>query len=553
MRGTYRWLAVGALVAFSASLKAQQEVVVDFCDPMPDPAACTEDTLEVTFGDDPDDSIFEIADPFVVDTPVPVVIVSNTVNMLIQGWSYGVKHDTNLLSLDPTSVTIQGTEAETQFNTGFNRTVAVLPADTAPGDPRACVGTCEGFISAVVLSFVSPAQLPVGQRNSIARASYTLTAEPGANGTLIEIVSGELRPAMGSPPADINITINGAAKLPLTIVQGLLIGAGGPGAEMDCADGVDNDMDGLIDCADPDCAMAANCRETNCTDMIDNDMDGQTDCDDTDCAMDAACVGDCPDYAFYFGDAASAAGVAAGDAATLAIGQRNVSAGFAFSLGVSYQTAGGVTTYQFSDQVGTAANNTVELIITTEMGGEVETQIPVTPNTATANNTPVNVTRGMALSGFAPNTDFFTVELMPEVGGPGFFVGYVADLAGNNMNEIAATPAENCPLNEILLIQLTGKGPGGRFARGDADGNNRINVSDATIIIQVAAMNINPVFDCDEALDTDNNGQVNISDALPVLAWVFQRGPRLAAPFLACGTDDDADAVTCNANSPNCN
>ena len=30
--------------------------------------------------------------------------------------------------------------------------------------------------------------------------------------------------------------------------------------ELSCADGIDNDNDGLIDCADPDCARKRNCR-----------------------------------------------------------------------------------------------------------------------------------------------------------------------------------------------------------------------------------------------------------------------------------------------------
>ena len=60
-----------------------------------------------------------------------------------------------------------------------------------------------------------------------------------------------------------------------------------------CNDGIDNDADGLIDCADTvDCAAAANCIEAgNCGDGIDNDADGLTDClDILDCDTDAACA-----------------------------------------------------------------------------------------------------------------------------------------------------------------------------------------------------------------------------------------------------------------------
>lgn len=44
-----------------------------------------------------------------------------------------------------------------------------------------------------------------------------------------------------------------------------------------CNDGTDNDGDGLIDLADPDCL------ETNCIDGTDNNFNGKIDCDDSNC------------------------------------------------------------------------------------------------------------------------------------------------------------------------------------------------------------------------------------------------------------------------------
>ena len=64
-----------------------------------------------------------------------------------------------------------------------------------------------------------------------------------------------------------------------------------PASETVCNDGLDEDRDGLADCADADCFEAPNCqaggREENteaaCRDWIDNDGDGSVDCDDQDC------------------------------------------------------------------------------------------------------------------------------------------------------------------------------------------------------------------------------------------------------------------------------
>ncbi|MEN0064730.1 MAG: hypothetical protein AAGA48_21470 [Myxococcota bacterium] len=56
-----------------------------------------------------------------------------------------------------------------------------------------------------------------------------------------------------------------------------------------CDDGVDNDIDGLLDCADFDCAGDPNCLVEICNDYLDNDADGIIDCLDPDCAADPIC------------------------------------------------------------------------------------------------------------------------------------------------------------------------------------------------------------------------------------------------------------------------
>ncbi len=55
--------------------------------------------------------------------------------------------------------------------------------------------------------------------------------------------------------------------------------------ETNCADGVDNDGDGLVDCQDPDCDS---CKE-ECANGTDDDGDGLIDCKDPDCSGTAVC------------------------------------------------------------------------------------------------------------------------------------------------------------------------------------------------------------------------------------------------------------------------
>jgi len=62
--------------------------------------------------------------------------------------------------------------------------------------------------------------------------------------------------------------------------------------EVDCSDGLDDNFDGKIDCADPSCANKDACPsnlETDCSDGIDNDGDGKLDCGDEDCDQDDWC------------------------------------------------------------------------------------------------------------------------------------------------------------------------------------------------------------------------------------------------------------------------
>jgi hypothetical protein len=76
-----------------------------------------------------------------------------------------------------------------------------------------------------------------------------------------------------------------------------------PGQEI-CNNGIDDDGDGLIDCADPDCASSLACRPGTGTEICDNGIDdngnGLVDCTDPMCATFAGCLTvDCtPDLDF---------------------------------------------------------------------------------------------------------------------------------------------------------------------------------------------------------------------------------------------------------------
>ncbi|MBE7525568.1 hypothetical protein HS096_04260 [candidate division WWE3 bacterium] len=65
-----------------------------------------------------------------------------------------------------------------------------------------------------------------------------------------------------------------------------------------CSDGDDDDNDGAIDCADTDCSGQPVCMPENCTDGIDNNLDGNIDCADPQCTFAPACTPEICDNSF---------------------------------------------------------------------------------------------------------------------------------------------------------------------------------------------------------------------------------------------------------------
>jgi hypothetical protein len=87
--------------------------------------------------------------------------------------------------------------------------------------------------------------------------------------------------------------------------------------------------------------------------------------------------------------------------------------------------------------------------------------------------------------------------------------------------------------------------PARPFLRGDANGDGRINVTDAVGIL--LAVFSRDELACEDALDTDDSGNIDFVDGLVLLRFLFDRGP--AGSIGLCGTDSTEDFLDCTAAS----
>ncbi|MEQ1564576.1 MAG: hypothetical protein ABMA64_02975 [Myxococcota bacterium] len=101
-----------------------------------------------------------------------------------------------------------------------------------------------------------------------------------------------------------------AGEIVQVLVDGFSVADAGPyelavfvptAGESGCANGLDDDVDTLLDCADPDCTFDPACAE-DCTNGVDDNDNFDVDCQDLTCTLDPACVEDCANLVDDDGD-----------------------------------------------------------------------------------------------------------------------------------------------------------------------------------------------------------------------------------------------------------
>jgi hypothetical protein len=84
------------------------------------------------------------------------------------------------------------------------------------------------------------------------------------------------------------------------------------------------------------------------------------------------------------------------------------------------------------------------------------------------------------------------------------------------------------------------------FRRGDANGDGRIDISDAVRILNYLFLHAAPLA-CREAADATDDGRLNLTDAVRILVHLFQSFGPLPEPYPGCGADPTPDDLTCDS------
>lgn len=89
--------------------------------------------------------------------------------------------------------------------------------------------------------------------------------------------------------------------------------------------------------------------------------------------------------------------------------------------------------------------------------------------------------------------------------------------------------------------------PQNLFLRGDASGDNSVDIGDAVAVLSALFSSI-PLGGCPDAADANDSGQINIADPVAILNFLFGGGQQLMYPSPFCGLDPTPDNLDCIQN-----
>ena len=84
---------------------------------------------------------------------------------------------------------------------------------------------------------------------------------------------------------------------------------------------------------------------------------------------------------------------------------------------------------------------------------------------------------------------------------------------------------------------------GGDFIRGDANGDESVDLSDAVTILNYLFLGLELPQVCLDGLDVNDSGIIDLTDAISLLRFLFQGGSAPALPYPQAGPDPSQDGL----------
>jgi hypothetical protein len=107
--------------------------------------------------------------------------------------------------------------------------------------------------------------------------------------------------------------------------------------------------------------------------------------------------------------------------------------------------------------------------------------------------------------------------------------------------------ADLAGVTEAGFYLLRNLGEQSTFRRGEINGDQRIDLSDAISHLGCLFLGRDSCTPCLDARDVNDDARMDISDAVALLSWLFEGAAPPPEPFTTCGRDTTPDAFDCSA------
>jgi hypothetical protein len=417
-----------------------------------------------------------------------------------QGWSISVA-----IESDPpgrvriAGLTKDGTDANDRFRNGFFVAQQVNPA-SGRNDGR------NGFVSAMVLSFVEPLTLPTNTVSTVLRVDLEVVTAPGGKTFTLRYVDG----LQGNgQPVQNALTVAGATLLPPLTERTI-------------------PMAPAVDCCDAAVLFGFSTRPLSSAEPFAGGIAADSGCLSIR-ELRASADGSLLVYPTLVSrlEGTGVQGWSLALALEGAAGIVEAAVPAPRALGLA---GAGALAFEQTGAIDPSANGG-QRGVTSAVVLAFDPTITLPPRATTS---VLEVTLSASAAPGAGDPPRATLRLRDGLVGSGQAVRNLVAAGGDS------APPCNAALARLDIVYVGSIA----FQRGDVNADGRVNLADAVHTLNELFLG-GPGTLCADAADANNDGALAIADPVFLLEHLFRSGPPLPPPFGACGPDSRADALGC--------